>query len=390
MDNDQKEVRNPLLKHEITALEMIAELLKTDDLTAEGSTHVINLVAESVKSELQKAGFLNLTVVRDNPVVSVENNFDKLLFPSDSLDRSSVYTRYVDKEHVLRTHTSASIPSLMEQMVKCTNYGEIEDITFVLPGLVFRRDISDKTHLGVFHQMDVWRIVRHKDGRPMDSEDLLKMVRAVFTGAISEDVEPVIYPANRPYTVNGIEVYTIFGDDELEVLKAGLINPWVLKNCGLSPNEYSGLVLGMGLDRLVMAKKRMDDIRHLRATNPRIACQMYDMLPYEKVSSQPPLIRDLSYVVPVDYQPEDVADNLRVAFRENSYLIENISILSETQIGEMHPNAVERLGICDGQKNVLVRVILCHPDRTLTTREGSVMYGIAYPLVHHGKNRGYV
>ena len=378
---------NPLLKFEISKPELIEKALQLEDLTAQDSTHSVNLIRLSIQKQLEDRNFPNITVVRDNPVVSVADNFDKLLFPKGNVGRSSVYTRYVDNDNVLRTHTSASIPSLLEHIA--VRDDAPDDITFILPGLVYRRDVSDKTHLGEFHQMDIWRLVRHGNNKPMDESDLAGLVDAVFKGAVP-DREAIVYDAVHPYTVNGIEVYSQFGDEQLEVLEAGLINPQVLRNCGLDPNEYSGLALGMGLDRLVMARKNLSDIRLLRATNPKVAEQMHDMLPYKEISNQPPTTRDLSYVVDINSEPEDISEGIREAFGDNSYLIEEVGILETTSFEDMHPNAIQRLGMAPNQKNVLVRIALRHPDRTLSKKEVSVMYSEAYPKIHQGVETGYL
>ena len=388
IEHNPEVVKNPLLKREISSPELIEKALNIEDLTADGSTHAINLVRLSVQEQLELANFPNLTVVRDNPIVSVEDNFDKLLFPADNMGRSSIYTRYVNSEHVLRTHTSASIPSLLEHIAERQNETP-DDITFILPGIVYRRDVSDKTHLGEFHQMDVWRLVRNKGNPPMNREDLLKLVDAVFDGA-APGKKPIVYEAVHPYTIGGIEVYAQFGDQELEVLEAGLINPEVLRNCGLDPEEYSGLALGMGLDRLVMTQKALSDIRLLRAKNPKVASQMHDMLAFKEISNLPAANRDLSYVVDAHSQPEDIAEEVRRAFGDDVYLIEEIEIKSETFPEDIHPNAKERLGIKDGQKNVLVRVTLRHADRTLNKQEINAMYARAYPQIHHGTEQGYI
>ena len=100
-------------------------------------------------------------VVRGSPIVSVADNYDRLLFPYDNAGRSSTYTRYVDENHVLRTHTSASVPETFRDFYKEFN-GDIPDTVFLFPGLVYRRDVIDPKHLDVFHQLDIWTL--RKDG----------------------------------------------------------------------------------------------------------------------------------------------------------------------------------------------------------------------------------
>lgn len=377
---------NPLVKFEISSPETIEKALAVEDLTQDGSTHAINLVREAVQNTLAKRNFPNIQVVRGSAVVPLHDNFDRLLFPDNNIGRSSTYTRYVDEDHVLKTHTSALVPGTLDE-VKAGKYED--DTTFVFPGLVYRRDVTDRTHLGVFHQMDVWRVKKNNGEEPMNVQDLGRLVLAVFEAA-TPGSEPIVYQADHPYTVEGVEVYAKFGDDELEVLEAGLIHPDVLAGSGLSPDEYSGLALGMGLDRLVMARKGMPDIRMLRAQNPRIASQMHDLRPFEQVSDQPDMSRDISYVVSSDVTPEDIAESVREAFGDDAYLIEEVQIKSATHPGDLHPNAVKRLGIREGQQNVLVNINLRHPDRTLTKKEINALYREAYPKIHQGSEPGYI
>ena len=118
-------------------------------------------------------------VVRGNPIVSVADNYDRLLFPYDNAGRSSTYTRYVDEEHVLRTHTSASVPETFRDFYKEFN-GDIPDTIFLFPGLVYRRDVIDPKHLDVFHQLDIWTLRKNGERGPANREDLLRLVNIIF------------------------------------------------------------------------------------------------------------------------------------------------------------------------------------------------------------------
>ena len=91
--------------------------------------HAINIIVDKGKEKLESAGFGEVRVVRGNPIVSVQDNFDKLLFPYDNAGRASTYTRYVDEDHVLRTHTSAQVPQTFKEFYKEFN-GDIPDTVF--------------------------------------------------------------------------------------------------------------------------------------------------------------------------------------------------------------------------------------------------------------------
>lgn len=374
------------LKFEVSSPDTIAKLLSVKDLTlptADGEErNIIGKVYDQVIAKLTEYNFPNITVVRGDPVVAAEDNFDKLLFSPGNPGRSSTYTRYVDSDHVLRTHTSALIPSTYKKLTQ-----PIEHTTFVLPGLVYRRDVIDPRHLDVFHQIDVWTLRDSGTYGKATREDLLALARAVFEAACP-DAEMIVYEAKHPYTLDGIEVYAGVDGKEIEVLEAGLAHPEVLRGAGIDPEQYSGLALGMGLERLVMARKNLPDIRLIRSTDPRVIKQMTNMETFKSVSDQPAISRDMSYCVSKNDTEEDICEMIREVFGEQSDLLEEVQILERTPYEKLHPVAIERLGASPGQDNVLVRIILRHPDKTLTKEEAAALYTMAYPKLHQG-TRGY-
>ena len=145
------------LRFEVSSPETIEKLLAVKDLTlgaeSEKERNIIGKIFDQVVKKLNEHNFKNIRTVRDNPVVEATDNFDSLLFSPGNPGRSSTYTRYSDEDHVLRTHTSALVPSTFKKLEK-----EIDRLTFVFPGLVYRRDVIDPRHLDVFHQIDVWTL----------------------------------------------------------------------------------------------------------------------------------------------------------------------------------------------------------------------------------------
>lgn len=378
------------MEKKITPPERIGEMLETTDFTLDPNEgHCVNLAKlRLVDRILETIPTTSNMEFRQDPVVSVADNFDRLQFPDDNLGRSSVYTRYVDEDTVLRTHTSAIVPPLFDRVAS----GEIEvvDTLFFMPGLVFRRDVKDRTHLGEFHQMDVWRLRRIEKGQPRLNRDSLMELARLVCEAANPGQEPIIYETNHPYTLNGIEVHSQLNGVEMEIFEAGLIHPGVLENCDLDPEEYDGYALGMGIERLVMAKKQIPDIRFLRAATPEIAEQMYDLEPFTAVPTTPPMKRDLSFVSNPDLSEEDIADIARLAAKEDDNLIESIEIIGKTEYKDLDERVVERIGIEPGQVNYLVRAILRHPDRTLTKQDGAMIYSRIYDGLHKGTTEGYI
>lgn len=376
------------LRFEVSSQEALDRALAVPDLTAKNAEpHIINILTKKITEKLPELKMGDVRIARGDSIVSAEDNFDKLLFPADNVGRSSTYTRYVDENHILRTHTSALVPSVFSKFHK-EFQGEIPDTVFLFPGLVYRRDIIDRNHLDVFHQLDIWTLRKNNKRGPVTREDLLDLVDIIFAATIPGK-KPIVYEAIHPYTANGIEVYADFGGTELEVLEAGLAHPEVLKNAGFDPEKYSGLALGMGLDRLVMILKQISDIRYLRSKDPRVASQMLDTEKFKEVSNQPPISRDMSYCVPRNFTEEDISEDIKEAFGDNTYLVEDVIIKSRTKFEELPSAAIENLGALEGQDNILVKIILRHPDKSITRQEADNLYDQAYPKLHKG-TRGYL
>ncbi len=376
------------LKFEVSPKETIQRLLSVDDLTLpteEGKErNIVGKVFDQVLEKLEKNNFPNITIIRGDPNVDARDNFDSLLFSPGNPGRSSTYTRYTDGDHVLRTHTSALIPSTFKKLDK----EKIDKTTFVLPGLVYRRDVIDPRHLDVFHQIDIWTLQDIRKHGKVTREDLLHLGKTVFEAACPQ-AEMIVLEAVHPYTLNGIEVYAKVGDKEVEVFEAGIAHPDVLRNAGIDPEKFCGLALGMGVERLIMSRKNLPDIRLIRSTDLRVIKQMSDMGNFNPVSDQPAISRDMSYVVDKDDSEEDICEIIRNVFGDKGDLLEEVKILERTSYEKLHPVAREKLGAHEGQDNVLIRIILRHPDKTLTKKEAAELYTMAYPKLHKGSTGGY-
>jgi phenylalanyl-tRNA synthetase alpha chain len=132
-------------------------------------------------------------------------------------------------------------------------------------------------------------------------------------------------------------------------------------------------------------RKGVADIRLLRATDPRVATQMRDLSLYRPVSNRPAVVRDLSIAVADDEDVELLGDRVREALQADVDCVEAVEVLSQTPGAELPPSARERLGLRAGQKNVLLRVVLRHVDRTLTRAEANSLRDRVYAAVHDGE-----
>jgi phenylalanyl-tRNA synthetase alpha chain len=196
-------------------------------------------------------------------------------------------------------------------------------------------------------------------------------------------------PAAHPYTTDGLQLDARVGDAWIEIGECGLAHPDVLREANL-PAGTTGLAMGLGLDRLVVIRKGLDDVRLLRSADPRVAAQLLDLSPYRPVSrQQSPVRRDLSVAVAADAGPEELGDRVREALGDRARDVEAIRVLAETPRDALPNAARSRLGIAPGQKNVLLRVILRGLERTLTAQEANALRDEIYAAIHEGSTHAW-
>lgn len=339
--------------------------------------HAMQVLLGQVVSALTTAWACTTTTVRNPPVVAVRDNYDRLGFDGADVTRDARYTRYVSPTTMLRSHTSADIPHTLEGYTACP--GPVDEL-IVLPGLVYRRDVVDRTHVGEPHQVDLWRL-RSNTGTTEDDMDqmIALLVEAVLPGARYRTV-----PAVHTYTEGGRQIDVWHDGEWMEIAECGRIHPGVLTGAGLDPSQWSGLALGMGLERALMLRKGIPDIRYLRAGEQRSAAQMQDLDPWRPVSMLPAITRDMSVVISADTDDETIGDTVRTALRDRVDDIESIEVLNRTGYDELPERAQQRLGIVPGQINGLVRLTLRPLERTLTDAEANAIRNEVYVALHAG------
>ncbi len=111
---------------------------------------------------------------------------------------------------------------------------------------------------------------------------------------------------------------------------------------------------------------------------------MLDLGPYRPVSNQPPIRRDLSIAVDRELTPEELGDRIREAMRDRLDELECVGVLAETNYEDLPAVAQRRMGMWPGQKNVLLRLEIRHPVRTLTRGEANEIRDLVYRTVHRG------
>ncbi|MFI9381633.1 hypothetical protein [Kutzneria sp. NPDC052558] len=335
--------------------EQVRTALSVRDLTdSNQGPHAMQLLLAEIEQAVAAWAGLPVRRHRGNPVVPTADNYDRLGYPADAVARDARYSRYLRPDLMLRAHTTAMIPPLLQ--------GIEGDTLLSVPGICYRRDAIDRQHVGQPHQLDLW-LVR----KGLSDNDFQELAQVVVDAA-APGAHARLEPSEHPYTVHGKEIRV----NGVEVGEGGLARP----------DLCQGLALGFGLDRLLMLRKGIDDIRLLRSTEPRIAKQMLDLQRYRSVSMRPPIRRDLSVAVDAEVDAEQLGEAVREALGPDAHVVEEVRVLSETAGELLPPAARERLGLRAGEKNVLLRVVLRDLERTLTDERANALRDAVYRAIH--------
>lgn len=220
-----------------------------------GSLHPLSLIMNEVVSIFKDLGFS----VEWGPEMEDDwHNFEALNFPENHPARDMQDTFFIKGKDgtVLRTHTSNTQIRFMENLVKS---GGKPPFAIVSPGKVFRNESTDAGHEMQFYQIECLMIgeditVAHMKGI------LFEFFKRFFD---KDNVDIRLRPSFFPFVEPGFEIDLKRGEKWFELLGAGMVHPKVLSNCGLDPDKYQGFAFGVGLDRLMMMKYKIPDIRLL-------------------------------------------------------------------------------------------------------------------------------
>ncbi|KAI4455993.1 phenylalanyl-trna synthetase [Holotrichia oblita] len=149
-------------------------------------------------------------------------------------------------------------------------------LRMVCPGRVFRIDEVDATHSPMFHQIE--GLVVDKGVTMRELRETLEIFAAEMFGSETKiRFRPHHFPFTEPsaevdiscFVCGGKGCSVCKGEGWIEILGCGMVHPNVLKGCGIDPDIYAGFAFGMGVDRIVMAKYGIRDLRYLFENNIR-------------------------------------------------------------------------------------------------------------------------
>jgi phenylalanyl-tRNA synthetase alpha chain len=248
-----------------------------------GRIHPLSRTMDEVISIFSQMGF---TVAEGPDIETDYYNFTALNIPKEHPARQEHDTFYFHPDEngdrkVLRTHTS---PVQIRTMENTT-----PPIRVIVPGRTYRSD-HDATHSPMFHQCEGLVIgdnlnMGHLKGCLID-------FCRVFFGV--EDLPVRFRPSYFPFTEpsaevdigcsrKGGELKIGTGEDWLEILGSGMVNPRVLQNCGINPDQYQGFAFGMGLERIAMLKYGIPDLRPFFESDLRWM-KHYGFMPFDVTS----------------------------------------------------------------------------------------------------------
>ena len=225
-----------------------------------GSRHPVSLVLDKMISIFERLGF---AIAEDVEIEDDWHNFTALNTPEDHPARDMQDTYYIvnDPSRLLRTHTSSVQSHVM--------MNQKPPIRIIAPGRVYRNEtISARAHCQ-FHQVEGLYIAENVSFADL-KQTIYFFAKEMF-GATKIRMRPSFFPFTEPSAEVDVwwgcetesDKRITKGTGWLEILGCGMVDPAVLRNCGIDPDKYTGFAFGMGVERIAMLKYQIDDIRLL-------------------------------------------------------------------------------------------------------------------------------
>ncbi len=241
-----------------------------------GGLHPRAIIQQEIEDIFLSMGF----DILDGPHIEDEfYNFEALNIPGDHPARDMQDTFWFNdpksedgKKHLLRTHTSTiQVRGMMSRK---------PPFKFIAPGTVYRCERTDASHEMVFNQLEGMMV-----GENISVSNLIYFMKTTLREIFKKDVEVRLRPGFFPFVEPGFEldIKCLICNGKgcsvckkvgwVELLPCGMVHPNVLRAGGIDPEKYNGFAFGLGLDRLVMMRYGIDDIRHLQSGDLRFNSQ---------------------------------------------------------------------------------------------------------------------
>ena len=234
-----------------------------------GRKNPLQLTLDSIMDIFISMGFS----IEEGPEVEKDYyNFEALNIPKNHPARGEQDTFYINDDVVLRTQTSPIQVRTMEN--------QKPPIKMIAPGKVYRSDSVDATHSPIFYQIE--GLVIDKGITFADLKGTLELfTKKMFGEKMQTKFRPHHFPFTEPsaemdatcFVCGGKGCNVCKNSGWIELLGCGMVHPDVLRNCGIDPEVYSGFAFAFGLDRMVMQKYELDDIRLLYESDMRFLNQ---------------------------------------------------------------------------------------------------------------------
>ncbi|GJM18586.1 MAG: phenylalanine--tRNA ligase alpha subunit [Phycisphaeraceae bacterium] len=245
------------------------------DTHAVGRRHILSRVREELVEVFARMGF---GVAQGPELEDDEHNFVKLNIPADHPARDPIDNFYVDDP------ATTAVPRMLRSQTSTVQIRTLEDavakgwgppVKVVSPGRVYRPDTVDATHSFMFHQIEGLHIDRGVSMADLKTT-LFQFARAYFGDDAEVRLRPSFFPFTEPSAEFDMKIALRPGDEPawIELGGCGMVDPNVLKACGLDPDEWSGFAFGFGIERLAMGKYAIPDIRMLFENDVRFLTQV--------------------------------------------------------------------------------------------------------------------
>ncbi|MFH1714473.1 MAG: phenylalanine--tRNA ligase subunit alpha [Candidatus Nealsonbacteria bacterium] len=222
-----------------------------------GHLHPMTQVRRKVNDIFQAMGF---SLVFGPEMETEWYNFDALNIPKNHPARDLWDTFYLSNGLLLRTHTSPVQVRYMEK--------NQPPLKIIAPGRVYRHEATDASHETNFYQLEGLMV-----GKSVSVANFKAIIAEFFKRFFDKSVKIRLIPSYFPFVEPGFQVDMSCLNCEgkgcsscsysgwLEMMGAGMVHPNVLKSAGLIPKNWQGFAFGMGIDRLMMMKYKINDIR---------------------------------------------------------------------------------------------------------------------------------